>query len=285
VTSHLGNGRQGHLALTICEAKYLAITGNVAFVPPLNPPLQPEQAASNTGPQITEANRMHLELFSTYQAVDRALRSLILAAVPHVYVNPLSHDITGFRNVSALTIMASIWERYGTITQAELAKNLTRMSSLWNLPQPITDLFLQLTRGSQFASNGSEPIALSQLLRIGYTLIANTRLFAEACREWRKIRDIDKNMDTFQALFTGTEQDRSSLLTTSSQAGFHAGNATAAIPTTLSAPAATIPPPTEHALAMAPVQATVDAIQAHLALDCCHEDPNPLPTVGLMVIP
>jgi hypothetical protein len=159
------------------------------------------------------------------------------------------------------------------------------MSSLWNLPQPITDLFLQLTRGSQFASNGSEPIALSQLLRIGYTLIANTRLFAEACREWRKIRDIDKNMDTFQALFTGTEQDRSSLLTTSSQAGFHAGNATAAIPTTLSAPAATIPPPTEHALAMAPVQATVDATQAHLALDCCHEDPNPLPTVGLMVIP
>jgi len=72
---------------------------------------------------------MHLELFSTYKAVDRALRSLILAAVPHVYVNPLSHDITGFRNVSALTIMASIWERYRTITQAELAKNLTRMSS------------------------------------------------------------------------------------------------------------------------------------------------------------
>jgi len=42
VSSHLGDGRQGHLALTISEAKYLAITGNVAFVPPLNPPLQPE---------------------------------------------------------------------------------------------------------------------------------------------------------------------------------------------------------------------------------------------------
>ena len=71
------------------------------------------------------------------------------------------------------------------------------MSSPWNPPQPIEDLFLQLTRGSQFASDGSEPIALSQVLRIGYTLIANTGLFAEACREWRKIRDIDKNMNKF----------------------------------------------------------------------------------------
>ena len=112
VSSHLGDGRQGHLALTISEAKYLAITNNVAFVPPLNPPLQPEQAAGATGPQITEANRMHLELkqtFNTYQAVDQALRNLLLAAVPHVYVNSLSHDITGFGNVSALTIMTSLW--------------------------------------------------------------------------------------------------------------------------------------------------------------------------------
>jgi len=78
--------------------------------------------------------------------------------------------------------MTSLWEQYGTITQAELAKNLTRMSSPWNPPQLIEDLFLQLNRGSQFASDGSEPIALSQVLRIGYTLIANTGLFAEACR-------------------------------------------------------------------------------------------------------
>jgi len=139
------------------------------------------------------------------------------------------------------------------------------MSSPWNPPQPIEDLFLQLTRGSQFASDGSEPIALSQVLRIGYTLIANTGLFAEACREWRKIRDIDKNMDTFQVLFTEAEQDRSSLLTTSSQAGYHAGNATAVIATTPFAPAAAVPPPTEHALAMARVQATADATQEQLA--------------------
>jgi hypothetical protein len=111
----------------------------------------------------------------------------------------------------------------------------------------------------------SEPIALSQALRIGYTLIASTGLFAEACREWRKIRDIDKNMDTFQALFTKAEQDRSSLLTTSSQAGYHAGNATAVIATTPFAPAAAVPPQTEHALAMARVQATADATQAQLA--------------------
>jgi len=205
------------------------------------------------------------QTFNTYQAVDQALRNLLLAAIPYVYVNSLSHNITGFGNVSALTIMTSLWVRYGTITQAKLAENLTRISSYWNTPQPIEALFLQLTRGSQFASDSSEPTALSQVLRIGYTLIANTGLFAEACREWRKIRDIDKNMDTFQVLFAEAEQDSSSLLTTASQAGYHAGNATAVIATTPSAPAAAVPPPTEHALAMARVQATADATQAQLA--------------------
>jgi len=168
--------------------------------------------------------------------------------------------------VSALTIMTSLWERYGTITQAELAKNITRMSAPCNPPQPIEDLFLQLTRGSQFASNSSEPIALSQVLRIGYTLIANTGgLFIKACRKWRNIRDTNNNMATFQELFTEAKQDRSSLLTTSSQAESHAGNVTAAIPDTLFAPAAAVPPPTEHALAMARVQATANATQAQMA--------------------
>ena len=81
---HLGNGRQVHLALTTSEAKYLAITGNVAFVPPLNPPLQPEQAVGATGPQITEAIRMHLELkqtFNTYQAVNQAFASMFSPAI------------------------------------------------------------------------------------------------------------------------------------------------------------------------------------------------------------
>jgi hypothetical protein len=123
------------LALSISEAKYLATTGNVAFAPPLNPALQPEQAVGAIGPQITEANCLHLELkqtFNTYQAVDQALRNLILSDVSPVYVNSLSHDITGFGNVSAVTIMTSLWERYGTIKQAKLAENITHMSSPWN---------------------------------------------------------------------------------------------------------------------------------------------------------
>jgi len=85
-------------------------TSQTSLFPPLNPPLQPQQAVGATGPQMTEANRLHLELkqtFQTYQAVDQALRNLILAAVPPVYVNSLSHDITGFGNVSALTIIPS----------------------------------------------------------------------------------------------------------------------------------------------------------------------------------
>jgi hypothetical protein len=66
-------------------------------------------------------------------------------------------------------------------------------------------------------------------------------------------------------LFTEAEQDHSSLLTTSSQAGYQAGNVTAAIPNTPFAPATAVPPPKEHALAMARVQAMANATQAQMA--------------------
>jgi len=109
----------------------------------------------------------------------------------------------------------------------------------------------------------------------------------------REIRDIDKNMDTFQVLFTEAKQDRSSLLTTASQAGYHAGNVTAVIAIAPFAPAAAVPPPTEHALAMARVQATADATQAQIATLIAAVKTKPatakttaaLPTVGLMVTP
>ena len=189
--------------MTLSEAKYLTITGNVLFVPPLNPPLQPKQAVGVTGPQITEVNRLHLELkqtFQTYQAIDQALRNLILAAVPPIYVNFLSHNITGFANLPALTIMTSlplvtIWQDRAGRTRREHHPN----------EHPIEDIFHQLTRGSQFASNGSDPIALSQVLCIGYTLGYSSKHAANGAKFPTSI-----NMSNFQDLFNEAEQDHSS---------------------------------------------------------------------------
>ena len=56
VHSDLGDGLQGHLALTISAAAYLVITG-VAFVAPANPGPHPGHADNATQFMITETNR------------------------------------------------------------------------------------------------------------------------------------------------------------------------------------------------------------------------------------
>ena len=98
VSSHLGNGRQGHLALTISEAKYLAITNNDC---PSSQPSAAARTSSRRHRTTDHGGELHLKLkqtINTYQAVDQVLRNLLLAAVLHVYVNSLSHNITGFGN-------------------------------------------------------------------------------------------------------------------------------------------------------------------------------------------
>jgi hypothetical protein len=73
---NLGDGRHGHLSLTIPSIKYLALTNNVPFVVPANPLPQPIHPAGATESQITKINRQHLEQkqdFKTYHTVDQAL--------------------------------------------------------------------------------------------------------------------------------------------------------------------------------------------------------------------
>lgn len=224
IHSNFGNGTMGHLHLTLPPAEYLVLSGGIAFVAPINPPLVPTHAPNATAAQITETNRLHKEakaIFALNLNVDRALRNLTIIAVHASYIRRLSDDVLGFGLVTSLRILQLLWTNHGTITQAELEENNARLRVPWAPPIPIEDLFTQLELGQRFSQHGLDPLTDNHIIRLGYNLIRNTGLFAMACRDWRQRPVIEHTMTNFQTHFRLADADRREDAT-AHDAGYHA---------------------------------------------------------------
>ena len=102
--------------------------------------------------------------------------------------------------------MTHLWDTYGTIDDADHAKNEESMKQPWTPPEPIDTLFEQLKQGQEFAAKGKEIISDSQLVRWGYQNIKNTGLFNRECEKWRT-RTETKTWDDFVDHFNTAYDD------------------------------------------------------------------------------
>jgi hypothetical protein len=260
VHSNDGGGLHGHLTLTVTPQRYLNIAGAanafpvpVAPVPLINP--------AGTQIQVAEAIRQHAEqvrVFTRYHDTDKALVRAIIAATPSTYIDALADAELGYANVTTLHLLQHLQDTYGIMTAADRDANLARMVAPWSPPQPIEALFKQLDDGQRLATMANEPIADTQLARMGHTIILKTGLFSDGCREWRLMPEAQQTWPTFKRHFTRMERDRLETATTST-AGY-SSTAYAVInaqppndnPPTASANAATgVPTAADFALMMA----------------------------------
>jgi len=170
VHSDLGDGTRGHLALTMTDEAFLVLTGNVAFVIPINPGPFADHPAGATVAQITEGNKQHAiarHSFQLYNTVQAALRNQLIAAVPDTYIRKLRIDYEGYGAVTILQFLTHLFLHYGKIDASELSENLTRMNLPWNPPTPIETLYTQLTEGVAFAAAAGEVIPATWIVRSG----------------------------------------------------------------------------------------------------------------------
>ena len=83
---------------------------------------------------ITEDNHQYAILhqdYKTWYSTDRALKSLLVAAVPHIYLEELKHETLGYDNSTTLELLTHLWDIYGTIEKNILTLTLSnRCNSL-----------------------------------------------------------------------------------------------------------------------------------------------------------
>jgi hypothetical protein len=235
VHSNRGGGRHGHLTLTVTAPRYLEIAGaGNEFDVPAAPPSEPAIPVTATAAQTSELVRRHqvrLRDFQNYYDTDKALVRSIIAATPLTYIETLSDPELGFAQVTALQLLTHLRTTYGAITAADRDSYHDRMRTPWSPPAPIETLFKQLEEGQRMAALAKEPIADSQMVRIGQHLIFKTGLFPAGCREWRLKPDADQTWAAFKTHFSRHDRDRQETATSASAGYAGAVQPTAPTPT------------------------------------------------------
>jgi hypothetical protein len=211
IYSACGDGLQGHPSLTIDANDYIEHSiGNKPFDPPTAPPAAPVHLTTASDALIVETNRQHKlqkEEFILFLNADTALRNLLIAAVPPIFLADQRDPMTGFDNKTLLQLLTYLHTTFGNISEKELEQNTARMQLQWNPPTAIEALFLQLENGVAFTTSGQDTPTKRTTLYWAYIIIEKTGRFDIACREWRHMDPNTKDWPLFKRHFKAAYKD------------------------------------------------------------------------------
>ena len=224
VTTNLGGGVVGFARLTLTAAIYSTICPH-AWVNPPNPGIQASIPDGSTASQISAYNRAFdkaFQLYADFVAVGNALKKQLLAAVDDIYLCSLKMPYIGYGNVTVLELLTHLYSTYAKISPGDLEENERRMKTPYDANFPIELLFKQVEDSVAYADHGQAPISPVQTTNRAYTLIFNTGLFADECKEWKRLPANAKTWVAFKIKFAEAHQEWRESQATS--AGQHFGN-------------------------------------------------------------
>ena len=88
-----------------------------------------------------------------------------------VLLSPLVDQLTGFGQVSALTMLQHLFSRYGEIDEIDLEENAVKIIGPYNPAEPLARLIEQLEKGREFARSGGQTIYDAMMISKGITLL------------------------------------------------------------------------------------------------------------------
>lgn len=221
-----GTGIHGLLVLTMPTAEFLTMVGFNNADPPVQiqhaAPINPGALPPDSTAAVARTHAENLFHHQTYHSTDKALKKMLLAACPDIYLSAIKNPRTGYATVTTLQMMNHLWATYGEIKPEDLDQNLITMATQWHPSSPLETLYLQIDDGIAFALAGESPIDDGTAVRIIYKIIFDTGVFELPCRDWRAKARIDKTLANFKTFFQLANNDRA---TTTSSAGYHSSNA------------------------------------------------------------
>ena len=203
IFSRLGGGSLGYLGIVVKRSVYNRIASQ-AFVPPTAPAATcPRPPGNNpSGTAITAARRVwdgERAAWEEYQTVQGLLRAQVLAAVDPIYVDALRDPYSQFATVTVLQLLEHLDSTYAEIGPRELEENDKRMRAHYSATRPFETFVKQIQDAVDYAARGGEDISDARLLRIAYSVIAESGFCPDDCRTWMK--QTTKTWATFQTHF------------------------------------------------------------------------------------
>ena len=225
----LGGGQHGHIGLLMTPALYTTLSAT-AYVPPLNPGIQPTWPAgssqANRDLATTQYKSAHF-IYDQHGNMDTALKTQILDCIDDTYLNELRNKYTGYLGVTTRDVLDHLLDRYGKISPAGLALNDKTFNTEVDTTQPIDVYFRRIEDYVTYSADGGVAISPAQTLNTAYHNISKTGQYNEACKEWHKQAANLKTWANFKQFFAAEYHDlKEQQKIYANQANFHSANAT-----------------------------------------------------------
>ena len=225
IHSTRGGGANGHLALLMPAATYLARAG-VAFISPTHPGDAPVHAVNATGNQITEVNRQYKQDLHNFQLcanMNTTLKQQLLSAIDVNFLRILEDTDFGFTDVLPSTMLTHLKSTYGQISCDDIEFNCQKLSTDLNVDDPIETLWLRLKEIQRFALAANEPITDDTVIQLTLPIFEKTGVFGTVTEKWRDRPDEDWTLTNFKTHFEKGNKERVRKLMAKT-AGYHGAN-------------------------------------------------------------
>jgi hypothetical protein len=203
----------GHMGVLLTDAKFLKLPHMTnPFVAPQYPgPTIPRCDTKASAATVAETRTQYenkCNVFATYQATMKALKTQVLEAVDDQYLGPLNDPEYGFTQVNVYQLYEHLLSTYSTVTHEHRTANTARMTAAWMPPTPFEAFIAQLEDGRHFEEADGMRTPDKKMISIGFAILLKTGKFAADCQLWRKQeRAGPTTWSDFTTFFTDANND------------------------------------------------------------------------------
>ena len=131
--------------------------------------------------------------------------SLLVAAVPAIYLTALKDPQRGYSKAHPGKMLQLLIQRHGQITSQKLKTSLERFKAPWNPNNMITALFHYATECQQLARDGGEPIPDGQCKQILLDTIKASGVLSMAVYQWEHLPKTQQTITHLEDYFTAED--------------------------------------------------------------------------------
>ena len=203
VPTTLGGGAHGHLGLVVSPARY-ALVSNVPYVrpPPPGMLILPPNVTDQVAMIHRDNHAEHVRVFREVTAVEKALLQQIVAAVEHVYLQPLRNRESQSISIPIYDVIEFLFRVYGKISSRQIAAKQEELrQQVYDPSTPIDTMFNSINDLADYAAQGKAPFTQQQIINFGYDMLNNTGKFGSYLREWNRKPTEEQTWTNFQEFF------------------------------------------------------------------------------------
>lgn len=206
IPTTIGGGNHGHAGIILEDAKYIILTGGIAFVNPPNPGIYPPGLALNAAAgNRARAEAEHKELlaeFEVFKGVEQALKEIILEAVDKDYMLEIEDELFGFLNQTPKQMISHLRARGGQLDFTDTKTLISERDAEWDANEVPQVYFNRVEKAIKQLENGGITSNMNERRDMALFYLKASGEYDAAVREWEAKPTADKTWTNVKAFIS-----------------------------------------------------------------------------------